>query len=48
MLKSRVNWRAIRSDVAQMPWGVIVGSPIMVDVLDAELERIIKVRVPRI
>ena len=26
VLKSRVNWRAVRSDIAQMPWGVIVRS----------------------
>ena len=30
VLKSRMNWRAVRSDIAQMPWGVIVRSPVMV------------------
>ena len=48
LLKSRVNWRAVRSDVAQMPWGVIVRSPVMVDVLNAELDRIIEVKAPSI
>ena len=31
-----------------MPWGAIVRSAVMVDVLDAELGRIIEVRVPSI
>ena len=31
-----------------MLWGVIVCSPVMIDVLDAELGRIVRVRVPRI
>ena len=31
-----------------MPWEAIVRSPIMVDVLDAELGRIIEVKVPSI
>ena len=43
VLKSRVNWRAVCSDVAQMPWGVNVRSPVMVDVLDVEIGRIIEV-----
>ena len=30
MSKSRVNWQTVCSDVAQMPWGVIVCSPVMV------------------
>ena len=45
VLKSRVNWRAVCSAVAQMPWGVIVRCPLMFDVLDEELGRIIEVRV---
>ena len=45
VLKSTVNWRAVRLDVAQMLWGVIVRSSVMVDVLDAELSRIIEVGV---
>ena len=32
VLKSRLTWRAVRSDVAQMPWVAIVRSPVMVDV----------------
>ena len=48
VLKSRVNWRTVSSDVAQMPWGAIVFSPVMVDDLDAEIGRIIEVRVPSI
>ena len=48
VLKSRVNWRAVRSDVAHMPWGAIVRSPVMVDVLNKELGRIIEVRVPSV
>ena len=31
-----------------MPWDIIVRSPVKVDVFDAELGRIIEVRVPRI
>ena len=31
-----------------MPWAVIVRSPVMVDVLDAELDRIVRVRDLRI
>ena len=34
--------------VALMSWGAIVRSPVMVDVLDAVLGRIVRVRVPRI
>ena len=48
VLESRENWRAVRLDVAQMPWGVIVRSPVMVVVLVAELGRIVIVRVPSI
>ena len=40
-----MNWRAERTDVAQMTWSAIVRSPVMVDVLDAKLGRIIEVRV---
>ena len=47
-MKSKVNWRAVRSDVAQMPWDVIVRGPVMVDVLDSELGMIINVGVPSI
>ena len=43
-----MNWRVDRSDVARIPWGEIVRSPIMVDVLDAELGEIIGVKVPGI
>ena len=35
VLKSRVNWRTVCSDVTQMLWGIIVRSPVMVNVLDA-------------
>ena len=45
VLTSIVNCRVVRSDVAQMPLGVIACSPVMVDVLDVELGRIIEVRV---
>ena len=48
VLKSRVNWQNIRSTVAQMPWGAIVRSPVMVDVLDVKLGRIVRDHVPRI
>ena len=48
VLKPRVNWRPVRSDVEQMPWGAIACSPVMVDILDAVLVRIIDVRIPRI
>ena len=41
-MKSKVNWRAVRSDVAQMPWNAIVRRPVMVEVLDAELGKIIE------
>ena len=45
-MKSRVNWRTVRSSVVRMPCGVIFRSPVRVDVLDAELGRIIEVKVP--
>ena len=48
VLKSRVNCRAVLSYVAQMTWGAIVRSLVMVDVLDAELGRIIEFRVPSV
>ena len=47
-LKSTVNWRAVRLDVARVTWGAIVRSLVMVDVLDVELGRIIEVIVPSI
>ena len=43
VLKSSVNWRVVRSDVAQMLWGVIVRSTVMIDILDAELGGIVRV-----
>ena len=43
VLKSRVNWQVVRSDVAQMPWGVIIHSPVIGDVLDTELGKIIRI-----
>ena len=47
-MKSKVNWRAVHSDVAQIFWGVIVYRPVMADNLVMQIERIVKVRFPRI
>ena len=38
VLKAEENRLAVRSDVAQMPWGVTVRSHVIVDSLDAELD----------
>ena len=48
MLKPKVNWRAVYSDVAQMHWCAIVRSPVTVDVLEADLCGIIGVKVSSI
>ena len=48
VLMSRVNRRAARLDVAQMPWGIIVCSPFMVDIMYVEPCKIARVQDPRI
>ena len=47
VLKARVKRRTTRM-LQQMPWFAIVRSPVMVDVIETELGRIIRVRVSRI
>ena len=41
VLKFRVIWRAVRLDVAQMPWDVIGRRSVMMDILNVELNRIV-------
>ena len=48
IFKPTVDWRAVRSYVARMSWSVFVRSNVVIDVLNAELEKIITVRVSNI
>ena len=46
LLKSRINWGAVRDDLAALPWSEIVKNEALVEELDRHLVGIVRARAP--